>query len=406
MSQSDMFYLLNHGDTAWMLMSTICGLLLGPALAYAYGQMTGYSTELVKLVVVSAAMISVLWIVFTFSLVYGTDANGDGIIGYPDTYYMFFSIGGFPIESLAPTIPSTIFAIFELGFPIVSAAIVASAVIGRVNSFGFLFFIFVWHICIYCPVMHMTYYRRGWFTTSPIEDYAGGIVLNMLASITALSIHIVLGYSDRLKPVVCKRPQATLTGMLAVWFLWFAFLSGKAHNAGPVAAQSIVNTIAASAGGIVAWYLLDLYFDRPTTSVSLATSLVLSLVGICPAAGVVTVGGALCLSIFVTMLTYLISRAFLGEMVQPNEPMSILTLHSAGGVFGMVFTAIFSYRYINTELPAMNGLTNGSGDALANNLAVICAMYSACFICCLLCAFICNFLVPLGSSPEIGRASL
>lgn len=82
-------------------------------------------------VIIMASMVAFLWIIITLSLVWGRDANGDQIMGFPKQFYMFAHAGNLPITELANTIPMNIFAVFELGFAILCPTIVAAAVIGE-----------------------------------------------------------------------------------------------------------------------------------------------------------------------------------------------------------------------------------------------------------------------------------
>jgi hypothetical protein len=120
------------GDTAWVLVATIFATLLSPVIGYLYGNLygrtTSFSTQTSLLV---AAMITTIWIVITFSLVYAKDANGDQMLGYPKYYYMFANVGSEPNPSYAPTIPFSLFAIFELCFALVSATLLVSSVLGE-----------------------------------------------------------------------------------------------------------------------------------------------------------------------------------------------------------------------------------------------------------------------------------
>ncbi len=176
--------------------------------------MHGLHSDLIKTIIIMGAMITTIWIIFrfiplffsqilplisfflSFSLAYGEDANGDQIMGYPKTYYMFHSTGsGSAAANGASTIPNSIFAVFELGFALVTPTIIAASVSGeifsilnflennflpwiflsgRVNINAFLIYIFIWHLVIYCPIAHIVWFPTGWFPTHIIEDFAGG----------------------------------------------------------------------------------------------------------------------------------------------------------------------------------------------------------------------------------------
>jgi Amt family ammonium transporter len=101
-----------------------------------YGHSTSFSVEASLLV---GAMITVLWIVLTFSLTFAEDANGDQILGFPKDFYMFAHVGAQANATYASTIPFSIFAIFELAFPILAASLVVQALIGTNFVFLLLF---------------------------------------------------------------------------------------------------------------------------------------------------------------------------------------------------------------------------------------------------------------------------
>jgi Amt family ammonium transporter len=75
-------------------------------------------------------MIATIWIVLTFSLTFSMDANNNQILGFPKYYYMFAHAGAEPDGVYVTTIPFSIFAIFELGYPLLAASLVISALIG------------------------------------------------------------------------------------------------------------------------------------------------------------------------------------------------------------------------------------------------------------------------------------
>lgn len=353
----------------------------------------GNVSELVRNVVVTGAMITFLWVLFSFSLVYGKDAGSNGILGYPKSYYMFAHTLE---ETTSSGVPVNILAVFELGFALVTPTIIACSVHGRVGLSGFLFFIFCWHLCVYCPIAHIVWADGGAFYTNYVTDFAGGMVVHMLAAATSLSLHLVLGKDTIPKPGPVADPEKALYLALLVWFLWFGFISGKSHDASQVAAQAIVNTIAAGFVSVLMAFFYNLIFEKPTTSVSISYALLIGLVAITPAAGYVTVGGALCISLSTYLAVALISNFITGEGVNANEPFSVLTVHSVAGTMGFIWTAIISYEFVNPN--ANNGLTWGRGMPLAYHLATMCAMWAITVLATFILAFICNLIVPMGET--------
>lgn len=294
---------------------------------------------------------------------------------------------------MADSIPNSIFAVFELAFALVTPTIILASVNGRVNLHGFLAFIFVWHIIIYTPVAHIVWHEGGAFYSNRIRDFAGGLVVHQLASITSLSLHLVLGKDLIPKSGPVQNPDEALKYALIVWFLWLGFTSGKAHEANAVAAQAIVNTIAAGFTSVLMSFLYNLIFERPTTSVSLTFAILIGLIAITPAAGYVTVGGAMVISLSTYIITAVVSHFVIGEGVNDNEPFSVLVIHSVAGVVGFLWTAIISYKFVNPQ--GVDGLTAGWGVPLGYQISAALALWSCGFIVTFFVAFIINMVIPL-----------
>ncbi|RPJ72860.1 MAG: ammonium transporter, partial [Desulfobacteraceae bacterium] len=104
---------LNSGDTAWMIVATALVMVMTPAgLALFYGGMSRYKNLLNTLAMtfVAYCLASVVWVLWGYSLAFGPDAGG--IIGGLD--FVFFS--GITPASLEGTIPTNVFALFQMTF--------------------------------------------------------------------------------------------------------------------------------------------------------------------------------------------------------------------------------------------------------------------------------------------------
>eukprot|EP01040_Poterioochromonas_malhamensis_P009721 gene9721-10561_t len=393
--QSDYVEPSNSGDNAWIIVATTFVIALAPALTYLYGTLHGSDIgELVKNVTVVGSLITFLWILFSFSLAYGKDAKGNGIIGYPITYYFFHNTFDTTAAlNNAGTIANSIFAVYELGFAIITAALVTISLAGRVNLNSFLIFIFVWHLAIYTPVAHVVWSPSGAIYSNWIRDFSGALVVHILSSATSISLHLVLGKDEIPKAGPVANPDKALYLTFIVWFLWFGFNAGKAHSAGAVAAQSVVNTIAATFSSILLSFFYNLVLEKPITSVSLSNAILIGLVGITPASGYVTVGGAMVISVFTYLFTAIIAQFAIGEGFNANESFSTLTIHSLAGSAGFIWTAIISYHFINPE--GYNGLTAGRGIPLSYQLAAFLAIWITSFLATFLVAWIVNLIAPL-----------
>ena len=80
---------IDSGDTAWMIVATALVFLMTPGLAFFYGGMVNRKSVISTMLqsFVALGVISVLWVIFGFSLAFGDSYYG--IIGNPTTYFCF-----------------------------------------------------------------------------------------------------------------------------------------------------------------------------------------------------------------------------------------------------------------------------------------------------------------------------
>src|SRR5881227_334613 len=71
------------GDTAWVLVAAALVMFMTPGLALFYGGMVRSKNVLGMLMqnFFSMGLVSLLWAAFVFSLAFGKDAGGHGLIG-------------------------------------------------------------------------------------------------------------------------------------------------------------------------------------------------------------------------------------------------------------------------------------------------------------------------------------
>src|SRR5688572_32261999 len=74
---------LNAGDTAWLLIATAMVMVMLPGLALFYGGLVRRKNVLSTIMhsFFGLALVSVVWVVVGFSLAFGPDVNGLGLIG-------------------------------------------------------------------------------------------------------------------------------------------------------------------------------------------------------------------------------------------------------------------------------------------------------------------------------------
>ena len=74
-------------DVAWMITATIFVLMMTPGLSFFYGGMVGAKNVISTMLqsFIAMGVISVIWVVVGFSLSFGDDLGGLGILGSPST---------------------------------------------------------------------------------------------------------------------------------------------------------------------------------------------------------------------------------------------------------------------------------------------------------------------------------
>lgn len=143
---------LSAGDTAWVLTSAALVLLMTPGLALFYGGMVRAKGVLNMLMmnVAAIAVVSVVWVLYGYSLALSTDVGG-GLLGGLGNVGLRGLLGE---DSLSGTIPSTVFVAFQAMFAIITVALISGAIADRAKFSAWLVFVAVWATVVYFPVAH------------------------------------------------------------------------------------------------------------------------------------------------------------------------------------------------------------------------------------------------------------
>ena len=259
----------NGADTAWIIVATALVFLMTPGLAFFYGGMVHRKNVISTMIksIVAAGVVSILWVVVGFSLSFGKSING--IIGDPTTFLFFKDVASGGPWSLAPTIPLTLFALFQLMFAIITPGLVVGAVAERIRFTSYVLFICLFSLLVYAPIAHWTWHPEGFLFKMGALDFAGGTVVHISAGCAALAGAMVL------KPRMVKLenreiPPANIpyvligTGLL--WFGWFGFNGGSALAANGLAVSAFATTNIAAAAAGLSWMFFDVLKGKKTLS--------------------------------------------------------------------------------------------------------------------------------------------
>ena len=333
---------LDTGDSAWILTSTALVLLMTiPGLALFYGGMVRKKNVLSTMAhsFVAAAVVSIVWVVIGYTLAFG---EGNAFIGSLDK----FMLSGITTEALSGTIPEILFVIFQMTFAIITVAIISGSIAERMKFGAFIAFITLWVILVYAPITHWVW-GGGWLGSDGALDFAGGTVVHINSGVAGLVAAYMLGSRMGLGRESMAPHNLTLTvvGASLLWVGWFGFNGGSALGANGSAGYALVVTQVAAAAATISWLITEKIARGKASVLGGASGAVAGLVVITPAAGFVTVGGALAMGLIGGVVCFWGITA-LKRMLKADDSLDAFGLHGVGGIVGAILTAVFASEFI------------------------------------------------------------
>jgi Amt family ammonium transporter len=360
--------MINSGDTAWMLAATALVMIMLPGLALFYGGLVRRKNVLSTIMhsFFGLALVSVVWVLVGFSLAFGPDVNGWGLIGNLD-YVGFFKVGLTPSAVYGTTIPFVLFAAFQLMFAAITPALITGAFAERKRFASFVLFTILWSVLVYSPIAHWVWATDGWLFKLGALDFAGGTVVHASSGLSALIVAILIGRrvvnGDRMEP---HDVPMTVLGAGLLWFGWFGFNAGSALTAGGLAASAFIVTNTAAAAATITWVGASYIHKRKVSVVGAACGAVAGLVAITPASGFVTAGGAILIGLIAGGLCY--SATLLRERVRVDDALDVFAVHGVGGVFGAIATGVLATSAVQASY---KGLIDGNPGQVVTQLIAV-----------------------------------
>ncbi|MFF2204257.1 ammonium transporter [Streptomyces sp. NPDC058145] len=333
---------VDTGDTAWLLAATALVLLMTPGLALFYGGMVRTKSVLNMLMMsfVSIALVTVVWLAAGYSLAFGDDVFGGLIGGLGHS-----GMSGIGPGSVHGTVPTLLFATFQLTFAIITAALVSGAVADRTKFSAWLVFVPVWALVVYVPVTHWVWGPGGWIVDRlGALDFAGGMPVEITSGASGLALCLVLGprlgfRKDAMRP---HNLPMVILGAGLLWFGWFGFNAGSALGANGLAAAAFLNTLAAGCTGLLGWLFVEQRRDGHPTTLGAASGAVAGLVAITPSCGTVSLLGALVVGLAAGVVcSYAVSWKF---RLNYDDSLDVVGVHLVGGIIGTLLIGLFAEK--------------------------------------------------------------
>jgi ammonium transporter, Amt family len=330
---------LNTGDTAWIIVATALVMIMTPAgLALFYGGMSRSKNLLNTFAMTIAAYCigSVVWVLWGYTIAFGPDIGG--IIGGMNHIFMI----GIEVDSLSGTIPTFVFALFQMTFACITVALVLGSVVDRMKFSSWIVFSILWLTFIYAPIAHWVW-GGGWMGEMGALDFAGGTVVHINAGVAGLILCLVLGKRLGYGKQTMFPSSVTLTalGAALLWFGWFGFNAGSQLAADGVAGSAFLVTNTSAAIGGLSWMFTEWIVTKKPTVLGLASGIVAGLVSITPAAGFVNMPAALIIGLVAGMFGYY-SVAVLKHKLGYDDSLDAFGVHGMCGVWGALATGLFA----------------------------------------------------------------
>ena len=360
----------DSGDSAWMLASVALVLMMTvPGLGLFYGGMVRKKNvgDTVMTSFFITCLVTVLWAVCNYSFAFRA---GTPFIGGLDRAFLQGILSdvsnntGNP-NSLAPTIPETVYMCFQMTFAIITPALIAGSFAERMKFSSMCVFIALWATIVYAPVAHWVWGPDGFLNSSndaatiKVLDFAGGTVVHINSGVAGLMTALMLGKRKDSGPA--HNVVLTFIGASLLWVGWFGFNAGSAVSAGMQAGMAMTVTQIATAMAGLTWMVVEWALRGKPTVIGICSGAVAGLVAITPASGFVGPVGALVIGGAAGVICYW-GATGLKHAFGYDDALDAFGVHAVGGITGALLTGVFAIQ----EYGGTPGLIEGNAMQVLN----------------------------------------
>ncbi|MBN8966164.1 MAG: ammonium transporter [Rhizobiales bacterium] len=369
---------VNKGDNAWMMTSTVLVLLMTiPGLALFYGGLVRSKNMLSVLthVFYTVCIVTLIWVIYGYSIAF---TGGSSFIGGFDKAFLH----GVTVDSKAGTfsvgvnISEFVYICFQMTFAAITPALIVGAFAERMKFSAVALFVPLWVTFIYFPIAHMVWYWAGpdaidaaakavAAATTPQAktaaqatldaaladggrvflwgaiDFAGGTVVHINAGIAGLVGALVvgkrIGYGKEL--MAPHSLVMTMIGASLLWVGWFGFNAGSNLEATGGAPLAMLNSFVATAAAALSWMFTEWLSKGKPSLLGILSGCVAGLVAVTPAAGFIGPMGAIVLGLIAGAVC-LFFVATVKNALGYDDALDVFGVHCVGGIVGAIGTGI------------------------------------------------------------------
>jgi Amt family ammonium transporter len=258
-------------------------------------------------------------------------------------------------NSLAATIPESVFMTFQMTFAIITPALIVGAFADRMKFSALVLFMTLWVLFVYAPIAHWVW-GGGFLGGAGVLDFAGGTVVHINAGIAGLVTAIYLGKrtgygSENMAP---HNLVYSLTGAALLWVGWFGFNAGSAVAANGRAGMAMAVTQIATAAAALAWMFAEWVVHRKPSVLGIISGAVAGLVAITPASGFVGPVGALWIGAAAGVGCFFAATT-VKRALGYDDSLDVFGVHCIGGIIGAILTGVFAVEAIGGAKGVLEG---------------------------------------------------
>lgn len=396
---------VDKGDTAWMMMSTVLVLaMILPGLALFYGGLTRTKNMLSTMTQIGAlaCLAMIVWVCYGYGLAFGPEGNAFIAWG------KFFLAGVTP-DSLADTfsdgfkLPEYVFISFQMTFAAITLALVIGATVERMKFSAALVFGLIWLTIVYFPIAHMVWAAGGLFFEMGALDFAGGTVVHINAGVSALVASLILGKRIGYQKEIMAPHSLTLTmvGTGLLWVGWFGFNAGSALEANGSAALAMINTFVATASAGLFWMIAEKVAGHKPSALGFCSGIIAGLVAVTPAAGNSGPFGAIVLGAVASLICFY-AVTVLKPKLGYDDALDAFGIHGIGGIVGAIGTGIV----YAPSLGGPGGDDFAMGPQLVTQISAVAATIAWATVGTVIAVYVAKALTGLRVSEEVEREGL
>ena len=391
---------ISPGDTAFVLTCAALVMIMTPGLAFFYGGLVRRKNVITIMMqsFISFGVVSLIWVVAGFSLVFGKDVGG--VIGGLD-YVFLQGVGQLPNPEYGATIPFLAFFVFQIAVAALTPALITGAFADRVPFKSWLLFLTLWSLFVYVPLAHWVW-GGGFLQQWGVLDFGGGIVVHGSAGFAALASLLIVkkrvfasGETDRHSHV----PLFAL-GLALLWFGWLGDNPGNALKADGVAAQAFVNTFLAGGLAMLMWMAIDWARTGKVSMVGALTGALAGLVGVTASAGFVPTWAACLIALIAGAVCYYAVQ--LRGTLKWDDSLDVWGVHGVAGPLGTLLVGVFAFASVD----GVDGLLAGSARQLGLQAAGLAIALTYAFVVALVIYKVVDLVSGMNVSAEIENSGL